>query len=105
MDGSIIEAEYLGEGKPGDDEPTIRLAGALRMAISAEGPVVVPDLSATSIRLQVDQEVSSIDDEFDFTPLRSESVLEMPRPATLIARPESPRLGGLTCRSSAGNMR
>ncbi|MGB8860041.1 MAG: hypothetical protein WCC60_12330 [Ilumatobacteraceae bacterium] len=66
MDGTTIEAEYLGSGEPGDDEPTIRLAGALRSALGATGPVVVSSLSPTSIRLQVDQEVSSIDDEFEF---------------------------------------
>lgn len=63
-DGSVVEATYLGEGERGFDVPSVPLSSALRFAAVADGPVVISDLSDSSIRLSVDVEANAIDDEF-----------------------------------------
>jgi hypothetical protein len=63
-DGQPIEADYLGDDTSHGDTPTVLLSKALTLAKLADGPVRISDLSATSIRLDVDQELNAIDDEF-----------------------------------------
>ena len=65
--GEMVDAEYLGDGIPSVERPTLLLSEALSRADDAEGPVGISDLSAMSIRLDVDVEVNAIDDEFVFS--------------------------------------
>ena len=67
-DGEIIEAEYVGGAEPHADQPWLSLSEALHLAAGADETVVIADQQpATSIRLKVDIDVDTIDDEFEFS--------------------------------------
>lgn len=65
-DGEIVEAEYVGDAEPHEDQPWLSLSGALRLAADADETVAVSDQQpATNIRLTVDSDVNATDDEFE----------------------------------------
>lgn len=65
-DGEVVEAEFLGEGEPGGDTPSITLSEALRSATGAD-EVDFSDVTDTGFGLSVDQEKDAVDDEFSIT--------------------------------------
>lgn len=66
--GTLLEAEYLGHDLPSPDSevPSMLLSEAVRWVSHANGPVVIRELTATSIAISVDVDVDAIDDEFSF---------------------------------------
>lgn len=63
-DGKMLEVEYLGHAEPHEDKPWLDLSQALKLAKDADRAVVVVNDSATTIRLTVDSDINTIDDEF-----------------------------------------
>lgn len=63
-EGNIIEVEYLGDAEPHEEKPWLVLSEALRIAADADQTVVLANESETSIRLTVDSDINSVDDEF-----------------------------------------
>ena len=67
--GTLLEAEYLGDeiAPPVPDVPSVLLSEMVDWVSHANGPVVIRELTATSIDAEVDVEVDAIDDEFGFS--------------------------------------
>ena len=63
-DGKIIDVEYVGDPGPHEDTPWLDLSQALKFAAEADQAVVHAKESGTSIRLEVDSDINSVDDEF-----------------------------------------
>lgn len=64
-DGTLLQAQYLGDGEAGGPVPQLLMTEGLLFAARATGPVLISD-TATTLRLSADVDVDSIDDEFGF---------------------------------------
>lgn len=64
-DGTVLQAQYLGDGEAGGPVPQLLMTQGLRFAARATGPVLISD-TATTLKLSADVDVDSIDDEFGF---------------------------------------
>lgn len=64
-DGTVLQAQYLGEGEAGGPVPQLLMTEGLPFAANATGPVEVSD-STTTLRLSADVDLGGIDDEFSY---------------------------------------